>query len=374
MRMGYKTLLCASFPASFSHPSVTCLPYSHTQTLSSPPTAMSNILTIFGATGIQGGSVIRAVRAHPVLSKKFKIRAVTRDISKPAAQTLVQQGIEVTAADMGSRSSLAAALAGAHTVFLITLPDMVTGANPGTETEHGKNVADAAEEAGVQHLIFSSLINVTKASAGRLPHVAHFDAKADVEEYIRGKGIPTTFIQPGYYMTNFTNLGLLRKGEDGSYTLAGPTSPSKALMPLFFADEDMGESSPNTPIAVFRPMANTLPLAAGKYVIAAAVNPGKTLNKTIPAAADYYTPTRIVEEFMQVTGQKGQYVQLDHDVYKGFLPPPIAQEILENELLCEDPGFFAGAGLGEGHDILAAVGLKATTWKEFLEGRKETFV
>lgn len=225
---------------------------------------MSNILTIFGATGVQGGSVIRAVRAHPVLSKTFKIRAVTRDVSKPAAQTLAQQGIEVTAADMGSRSSLAAALAGTHTVFLVTLPDMVTGAAPGTETEHGKNVADAAKDAGVQHLIFSSLINVTEASSGKLPHVAHFDRKADVEKHIRGKGIPATFIQPGYYMTNFTNLGLLRKGDDGSYTLAGPTSPTKALLPLFFAGEDMGEfcpflthsfpSIPNFPI----PTANTL--------------------------------------------------------------------------------------------------------------------
>lgn len=80
-----------------------------------------------------------------------------------------------------------------------------------------------------------------------------------------------------------------------------------------------------------------------------------------------------MEEFKQVTGHKGQYVQLDHDMYKSFLPPPIAQEILENELLCEDPGFFAGAGLGEGHDLLAQVGLKVTTWKEFLEGKKGAF-
>jgi len=81
-----------------------------------------------------------------------------------------------------------------------------------------------------------------------------------------------------------------------------------------------------------------------------------------------------MDEFTQVTGQKAQYLQLDHSVYKSFLPPPIAQEILENELLCEDPGFFAGAGLGEGHDLLAQVGLKVTSWKEFLEGRKEAFV
>jgi len=345
---------------------------------------MSKILTVFGATGIQGSSVIRAVQADPVLSKAFRIRAITRDPTKPSAQTLAQQGIEVTAADMGSPSSLAAALKGTHTLFLVTLPDMVTGAARGTETEHGKNAADAAKEAGVQHVVFSSLINVTEASQGKLPHVAHFDSKAAVEAYMRSQGIPATFIQPGYYMTNFTNLGLLRKGEDGSYTLAGPTGADKAKLPLFFADDDAGElpSSSGPPNFVYpqikldRPKETNRTIHAlhlGKYFVAVARNPDKTLGKQIHAAADYYTPTRIVDEFSAVTGHKSQYVQLDHGVYKGFLPPPIAQEILENELLCEDPGFFAGGSLSEGHELLAEAGLAVTTWKEFLERNKVRF-
>jgi len=56
---------------------------------------MSKILTVFGATGNQGGSVIRAILADPVLSKEFKIRGITRDTSKPAAQALVSKGVEV---------------------------------------------------------------------------------------------------------------------------------------------------------------------------------------------------------------------------------------------------------------------------------------
>jgi len=91
------------------------------------------------------------------------------------------------------------------------------------------------------------------------------------------------------------------------------------------------------------------------------------------AAADYYTLSRIMEEFQEVTGKKGQYVQLDQDVYKSFLPPPIAQEILENELLCEDPGFFAGGSLADGHKLLAEVGLAPTTWKDYLRSKKELF-
>jgi uncharacterized protein YbjT (DUF2867 family) len=142
---------------------------------------------------------------------------------------------------MNSKTSLAKVVEGTHTLFLVTLPDFMTGAAAGTELEHGKNVADVAKEAGVQHLVFSSLINVTEASKGRLPHVVHFDRKADIEQYIRSQNTPATFIQPGYYMTNFTNLQLLRKGEDGSYTLTGPTSPTKAQLPLFYPENDMGE-------------------------------------------------------------------------------------------------------------------------------------
>jgi uncharacterized protein YbjT (DUF2867 family) len=63
---------------------------------------MSKLLTVFGATGTQGGSVIRAVLADPILSKGFKIRAVTRDVSKPSAQDLANQGVEVISVSYSS--------------------------------------------------------------------------------------------------------------------------------------------------------------------------------------------------------------------------------------------------------------------------------
>ena len=61
---------------------------------------MSKILTVFGATGVQGGSVIRAVLADSTLTQTFRIRAVTRDVSKPSAQALTQKGIEVVAVSL----------------------------------------------------------------------------------------------------------------------------------------------------------------------------------------------------------------------------------------------------------------------------------
>ncbi|EWY84449.1 hypothetical protein FOYG_11903 [Fusarium oxysporum NRRL 32931] len=132
---------------------------------------MSKILTVFGATGNQGGSIIRAVLADVVLSKDYKIRGITRDASKPAAKALVEEGVDVVSpshpksdtinqADMDSKASLADALKGSHTGFLVTTPDFMSGGGTQEQT-HGKNVADVSSDVGVKCLIYSSLLHVT---------------------------------------------------------------------------------------------------------------------------------------------------------------------------------------------------------------------
>jgi uncharacterized protein YbjT (DUF2867 family) len=81
---------------------------------------MSKIFTIFGATGNQGGSVLRAVLAHPTLSKTYKIRAITRDVTKPSSTALAARGVEVVAADMNDAASVHKAVAGSSIVFGVT--------------------------------------------------------------------------------------------------------------------------------------------------------------------------------------------------------------------------------------------------------------
>jgi uncharacterized protein YbjT (DUF2867 family) len=153
---------------------------------------MSKILTVFGATGNQGGSVIKSILADPVLSKEWKIRGVTRDTSKPAAQKLAQQGVELVSADMSSAEAARPAVTGAHTVFLVT--NFWESMSRETEVAQGKAVTDACKEAGVKHIVFSSLRNVTEITNGRLPNVSHFDGKAEIEEYIRASGVPASFV------------------------------------------------------------------------------------------------------------------------------------------------------------------------------------
>lgn len=81
---------------------------------------MSKLLTVFGATGAQGGSLINFVLQHPKLSKDNRLRGITRDVSKPAATDLQARGVEVVKADMSDPSSLEKAVAGSYAVFAMT--------------------------------------------------------------------------------------------------------------------------------------------------------------------------------------------------------------------------------------------------------------
>ncbi|VUC35233.1 unnamed protein product [Clonostachys rosea] len=300
---------------------------------------MSKILAVFGATGIQGGSVIKAVLADPVLSKEYTIRGITRDVTKPSAKVLADQGVEMVAADMNSIETARPAVEGAHSVFLVT--DYWEKCDHELELSQGKAVADACKAAGVKHLIFSSLINVTEASKGALPNVVHFDSKAAIEQYIRDIGVPATFFQPGCYMSNYFDS--FRKNDDGSYTHALPVDGDTAQFPLIDAAGDTG------------------------LFVKAALRESKPSGKRILGATEYMSPKQIVADFSAVTGKKASFMQVQRDVFKSFFPPSTAQEILENVLLLQDPGYYVDADLSPS---LALLDRKPTTWKEFVEANK----
>ena len=137
---------------------------------------------------------------------------------------------------MSSAEAAAPAVQGAHTVFLMT--NFWETLSADTEIVQGKAVTDACKAAGVQHLIFSSLINVTEASKGKLPNLRHFDGKAIIEAYIRESGVPSSFVLPGMFMSSLSDM--IRKNEDGTYVLALPVNEEKAQLPVFDAAGDTG--------------------------------------------------------------------------------------------------------------------------------------
>ncbi|CAH0004298.1 unnamed protein product [Clonostachys byssicola] len=296
---------------------------------------MSKILTIFGATGIQGGSVVNAVLADKVLSRGFKIRAITRDASKPQALALKNRGLDVVVADLSSPETVTAAVSGSHTVFLVT--NFWELMSKEQEIHQGKVVTDACVIAGVQHLIFSSLINVTTASGGRLTHVRHFDSKAAIEQYVRQSHISATFVLAGAYMSNYFDA--IRQNNDGSYAMAMPISGHKAQIPLLDA---LGDT--------------------GKFVKAAMKNFPRYVGKHILAASEYYTPDRLMSEFSEVIGRDASFVQVSPEAAKDLFPAARAEEMVDNLLLLEDPGYFAGEPLEES---LALLDERPSSWKAF---------
>ncbi|KAG8349398.1 hypothetical protein FVEN_g12401 [Fusarium venenatum] len=296
---------------------------------------MSKVLTVFGATGKQGGSVVQTILADKKLSSEFTVRAVSRDINKPAAKELAAKGVEMVAADLSDAYSLASAVQGSHTVFVVT--NFWETMSAETEELQGRAVTNAAKTAGVQHIIFSALLNVSEASGGRLKHIVHFDSKARIAQYMRDSGVPCSFVCPGAFMDDFVQY--IRKSGDDEYILALPIDGDKAQMPLFLASSDMG-----------------------KFVKLAIVNYPKYVGKDIFAAAGYLTPNQLMAEWSEATGKKGKYVQLPEDVFKSYMPPSAAQLIYENMLLMQDPGYFA---MGELAPFLNAVDEKPMAWKDF---------
>ncbi|CAK1367587.1 unnamed protein product [Cercospora beticola] len=160
------------------------------------------ILAIVGATGTQGGSIIDNVLSRSELSAKYSLRGITRDPSSDKAKALSTKGVEVVKADLDDVESLKAAFSGAWGVFGVT--DFWSLGSKAREIQQGKNIFHASQAANAEHLVWSSLPNVTKLSEGRRHLVAQFDGKAEVEDFIESnKGsMIASYFMPAMFTDN----------------------------------------------------------------------------------------------------------------------------------------------------------------------------
>jgi uncharacterized protein YbjT (DUF2867 family) len=181
---------------------------------------MSNtkkLIAVVGATGHQGGAVVRALQA----SGQFKVRALTRNPAKHP-----QLADEVVLADLDRPETLKAAFAGAHGVFLVT-----NVWEPGTdERKQALAAVHAAKDAGVQHLIWSTLPNVETISRGKLD-VPHFTDKAKSDRFVREAGFAHhTFVIAPFYYQNLLGVMSAQKQADGAMGWALPLDPDKRVI------------------------------------------------------------------------------------------------------------------------------------------------
>jgi uncharacterized protein YbjT (DUF2867 family) len=171
------------------------------------------LIAVIGATGQQGGSVVHALKA----SSQFKVRALTRNPGKHP-----DLADEVTEADLNRPETLAAAFKGAHGVFLVT-----TSWLEGTdERKQGTAAVQAAKDAGVKHVVWSTLPDVEAISGGKF-HVPHFTGKAKVDRIVKDAGFANhTFVVAPFFYQNLVGSLAPQKQADGSLGWALPLDPS----------------------------------------------------------------------------------------------------------------------------------------------------
>ena len=175
------------------------------------------LIAVVGATGLQGGAVVRALQA----SGQFKVRALTRNPAKHP-----QLADQVALADLNRPETLKAAFAGAHGVFLVT-----NAWEPGTdELKQARAAVQAAKDAGVQHFIWSTLPNVETISSGKL-NVPHFTDKAKSDRIVRDAGFAHhTFVIAPFFYQNLLGIMAPQKQADGAAGWALPLDPEQRVI------------------------------------------------------------------------------------------------------------------------------------------------
>lgn len=181
------------------------------------------IILVTGATGKQGGAVVRHL-----LAKNWKIRALTRNPEGRAAKGLASRGVELVRGDLEDRSFLERAVSGIYGVYSVQ-DYWSVGAR--REVLQGKNLADAAAKAAVGHFVYSSVGGAERGSG-----IDHWESKWEIEKHIRSLKLPATVLRPAAFMENYyiqqVEIGIL-KGK-----LVDPIRPDKSYQTI--ASQDVG--------------------------------------------------------------------------------------------------------------------------------------
>ncbi|KAJ6476367.1 NAD(P)-binding protein [Mycena sanguinolenta] len=302
------------------------------------------LVAVVGATGVQGGSVIRALSES---DKPYRIRGFTRDPTKAVAETLKKSGVDMIAINLvlENKEEVFKAFAGADYAFLCT--NFLEHLDGERESSEGKMLIDAAKAAGVQGVIWSGLASVKKISGGKYSRVAHFDYKAQVSDYGRASGVPFVEVQAGFYATNL--LGnvppWLTKTLDGTHVLAWPVRPN-TIISVIDMEHDFG-----------------------LYVRSALELPVFPHGSVVRTTSEDITVEEMARQLSQVTGKKVVFEQVTAEVAVnnfvavGF-PSAAATGLVEGLLFHAEFGFFGGQS-SSSRETLAR---PTRTFTEFVKG------
>lgn len=261
-------------------------------------TAKKKTIAVVGATGAQGGGLVRAILKDE--TNAFRVRALTRNPGSESARNLAELGAEVVKADLDDEISLRNAFDGVQAAYCVT--NFWEHMSPEKELAQAQNMAKAAEHADVEHVVWSTLEDTRKRvplSDDRMPtlmgnyKVPHFDAKGEANGEFERRDVPTTFLLTSFYWDNFVHFGMEpKRGADGVLAFAMPMG-DKLLPGIAAAD-------------------------IGKCAFGIFERGPEYIGKTVGIAGEHLTGKQMAVAFSRALGEEVVYQEVDPDTYRAF--------------------------------------------------------
>ena len=255
------------------------------------------VIAVVGAIGAQGGGLVRAIQGDQ--AGGLRARVITRKPTSSKAKELLKLGAEVVAADLDDQSSLEQAFSGVSGAFCVT--NYWEHFSPERELAQAANMARAAKDAGVPHVIWSTLEDTRRwvpLNDDRMPtlmgkyKVPHFDAKGEADQIFKDL-VPSTCLLTSFYWENFIYFGAGPKpGPDGTLALTYPLGDKK--LPGI-AVEDIGKCA----YAIFK---------RGREFI----------GKTVGIAGEHLSGSEMAAALTRALGREVRYNDVAPEVYRGF--------------------------------------------------------
>ena len=267
--------------------------------------ANKNIIAVTGATGQQGGGLVKAILEAP--AEGFAVRAITRRPDSDAAKALAAAGAELAEGDLNDAASIARAFDGAYGAFVVT--NFLEHDSLDAERKQVAHAAEAAKRAGLEHVVWSTLEDTRRLvplDSDRMPtlqdryKVPHMDMKGECDHVFPDAGVPTTNLLTSFYWENFIYFGMgPQPGPDGSLAITFPMGDAKMAQ---IASEDIGRCT----YGIFKA-------------------PERYIGKTVGVAGEHLTGEQMAAALSQALGRDIAYNEVSPQVFRAF-PFPHADD------------------------------------------------
>ncbi len=256
------------------------------------------IIAVVGATGAQGGGMVRAILADR--NGAFAVRAITRNPGSDKARQLRNAGAEVVQGDTDDQDSIERAFEGAYGVFALT--NFWEHFSPERELSQARNMAQAAKNTGIHHVVWSTLEDTRKwvpLADERMPtlmgqyKVPHFDAKGEADAIFRNLGVPTTFLLTAFYWDNLIYFG------------AGPQRGPEGVLAITFPMDD-------------KPLSSIAVEDIGKCAYGIFKRGRELIGQTVGIAGEHLTGAEMARALTEALGQEVRYNNVPPEVYRSL--------------------------------------------------------